>query len=494
VAAGIVYLVGAGPGDPGLLTRRAAELLERADVVAHDRLVHPDILKLARDAELVDVGKRPGESGSGQPRINELIVARAREGKTVVRLKGGDPFVFGRGGEEAEACAAAGVAFEVVPGVTSAVAGPAYAGIPLTHRAHASWVAVATGHEDPTKPDSSLDWDALARAPTAVFLMGVQRLGQIAGQLMDAGRDPSTPVAAVSWATWPRQRVVRSVLGAVGAEDVSSPAILVVGEVASLAERLDWFASRPLAGKRVFVTRTRARAGALSARLLDLGAEPLEFPAIRIADLDDYAPLDEAVGGLSSYDWCVFTSANGVEHLFRRLERAGLDARAFGGVRIAAVGPATAAALAERGLTADLVPPEFNSAALVASLGSSADAGRVLVVQPVDASNEIVESLSSRGFRPVGVRAYRTVVDNSSVDAGRTAIADGIDAVLFTSGSTVRNFVHLWGPPPEGAVVCCIGPRTADVCAESGVRVDAVAVRQTIDALVEALVQTLHRD
>ena len=491
---GIVYLVGAGPGDPGLLTRRGAELLERADVVAYDRLVHPDVLKLAVKAELIDVGKTPGRPATAQEEINELLVEHAREGKVVVRLKGGDPFVFGRGGEEAEACADAGVPFEIVPGITSAIAGPAYAGIPLTHRAHASWAAVATGHEDPAKESSALDWDALARAPTAVFLMGVQRLDEIARRLQDAGRRPDTPVAVVSWATWPRQRVVRSTLGRVGRDvadaEMSPPAILVVGDVAAGSQRLDWFARRPLSGKRVFVTRTRAQAGGLSSRLRELGADALEFPAIRIVDPDSYEPLDEAVRRLDSYDWCVFTSSNSVDAVWRRLEAEGRDARAFARARVAAVGPATAATLRDRGIVADLVPPAFNADALVRSLGAaSADACRILVVQPADASDEITGRLHDDGWEADAVAAYRTVVDDTSVDAGRRALDEGVEAVVFTSGSTVRSFVELWGKPD--ALVCCIGPLTAQACEDAGVRVDAVASEQTLDALVAALVKAL---
>jgi uroporphyrinogen III methyltransferase/synthase len=494
---GIVYLVGAGPGDPGLITRRGAELLERADVVAYDRLVHPDLLKLAWRARLVDVGKQPGDSARTQAGINELLIEEAKNGKRVVRLKGGDPFVFGRGGEEAEACAEAGVPFEVVPGVTSAVAGPAYAGIPLTHRAHASWVAIATGHEDPAKESSALDWDALARAPTAVFLMGVSRLGDITAKLLGAGRSPQEPAAVVASATWANQRVVRSTLSSIVADveaaGVTPPAILVVGNVVGLSSTLDWLRARPLLGKRVFVTRTRAQAGALSAKLREAGAEPLEFPAIRVEEPDDPAALDAALTDLSSNAWCLFTSANGVESVWTRLLQSGRDARAFGGARVAAVGPATADALRVRGIVADLVPPEFNADALVAAIGSpSGDARGVLVVQPTGARPEIVSSLAERGWDARAAPAYRTVVDSSSVESGRAALDRGIGAVLFTSGSTVRSFVELWGVPPESALVCCIGPRTAEACADAGVHVDAVASEQTIDALVDALIAAYH--
>lgn len=490
---GIVYLVGAGPGDPGLLTRRAADVLGRADVVAYDRLVHPDVLKLARNARLVDVGKQPGESGSGQARINELIVEEARAGKTVVRLKGGDPFVFGRGGEEAEVCAAAGVPFEVVPGVTSAVAGPAYAGIPLTHRDHASWAAIATGHEDPAKDTSAIDWEALARAPTAVFLMGVSRLPNIVDALLAAGRSDQTPAAVIAWATWPQQRVVRSTLGTIVDDardaDVTPPAILVVGDVVSLP--LDWASARPLAGKRVFVTRTRAQAGTLSAALRELGAEALEFPAIRIGPPTSWEALDAALAEVAAFDWVVFTSANAVDAVWERLRTSDRDARAFASTSIAAVGPATAESLRSRGLIADLVPPTFTSEALAATLG--AGGGRVLVAQTEDAPPEMVDTLTAAGWRCTTAAAYRTEIDESSQDEARLALDEGIDALLFTSASTVRNFVKLWGMPPEGAVVCCIGPRTAEAASELGMRVDAVAEAHTIEGLVATLVATVRR-
>lgn len=495
-AAGIVYLVGAGPGDPGLLTRRGAEVLERADVVAYDRLVHPELLRLARRAELIDVGKRAGEPGAGQARINELLVSKARAGKVVVRLKGGDPFVFGRGGEEAEFLAAAGVAFEVVPGVTSAVAGPAYAGVPLTHREHASWAAIATGHEDPSRDTSALDWHALARAPTAVFLMGVQRIADLTAELERAGGRADTPAVVVAQATWPQQRVLRSTLSKIADEvaeaGIEPPAILVVGEVAGLSERLDWFGHGRLQGKRVFVTRTRARAGTLSAALRELGAEALEFPAIRIEPPSRPEPLDAALGDLSGFDWVVFGSANAVDAVWARLTDARLDARAFAATRVAAVGPATAERLRSIGLVADLVPPTFTSEALARAMGHS-KGERVLVPRAEDAPDEMVESLRAAGWECEVVPAYRTEVDETSAEAGRRVLAEGVDALLFTSGSTVRSFVELWGHPPADAIVCCIGPRTAQAAKDAGVRVDAVAAEQSIESLVAALVAAVGR-
>jgi uroporphyrinogen III methyltransferase/synthase len=499
VGGGIVYLVGAGPGDPGLLTRRGAEVLGRADVVLYDRLVHPDLLKLAPSARLVDVGKRPGESGSGQPRIHDLLVSEAQQGRVVVRLKGGDPFVFGRGGEEAEHLVANGVPFEIVPGVTSAVAAPAYAGIPLTHREHASWVALATGHEDPTKAESSLDWSALARAPVSVFLMGIERLATISDKLQAEGKPPDTPAAVVSSATFPRQRVVRTTLekiaDAVATADIRPPAILVVGGTVPLADQLDWFSRRALAGKRVFVTRTRAQAGRLSALLREAGAEALEFPAIKIESLSDeeYAALDGELKSLSTYEWVAFPSANAVEAVWRRLAEAARDARAFAGVRVAAIGPATAEALRDRGIAADLVPPQFTSEALVEAIGSPGGKAKILLPRAMDAPQDLPSTLRDRGWDCVSPAAYRTLVDDSSVADGRAALHEGVDAILFTAGSTVRSFVDLWGKPPAGCVVCCMGPRTAAVAAELDVGVDAIAEEQTLEGLVAALVAAVGR-
>ena len=499
---GIVYLVGAGPGDPGLLTRRGADVLARADVVLHDRLVDPEILKLAERARVVDVGKRPGESGAGQERINDLLVSEARAGRIVVRLKGGDPFVFGRGGEEAELLSANGIAFEVVPGVSSAIAGPAYAGIPLTHRDHASWVALATGHEDPTKTGSGLDWPALARAPTAVFLMGIERLGMIAERLLAEGRAPDTPAAVVASATLSRQRVVRSTLekiaDAVQTAGISPPAILVVGGVAALADRLSWLERRPLSGRRVFVTRTRAQAGKLSRLLREAGAEPLEFPAIRIVAPSSFAALDTAVAHLGRVGWAVFTSTNAVDAFWDRLFAARLDSRALSGVRVATVGGATADALRGRGVAADLVPETFTSQALAEAMGRPVDGAadeqrRVLVPQAEDAPAEMISTLERNGWLCERVPAYRTERDEASVGSGRRAIAEGVDAVLFTSASTVRSFVALWGVPPAGCTVCCIGPRTAQAADDLGVPVDAVAVEQSVEGLVAALVSAVGR-
>jgi uroporphyrinogen III methyltransferase/synthase len=478
----VIYLVGAGPGDPGLLTRRGAELLARADVVVYDRLVDPALVALARDARHVYAGK----PSTTQDEINELLVREGRAGRTVVRLKGGDPFVFGRGGEECEALADAGVAFEVVPGVTSATAAPAYAGIPLTHRDHASWVAIATGRSSDEGRD--LDWRALASAGTAVFLMGVEHLGRIAASLTSAGKPGATPAAVIANATWPSQRVVRTTLDgiAAAAADVEPPAILVVGDVVSLAERIDWYARRPLLGKRVFVTRTREHAGALAHALREAGADALEYPAIRIAPADDIAPLDEALHRVREYDWLIFTSATTVDVIEPRIR----DARSLAGPHIAAVGPATAQRLRAFGIRAEIIPERTVSDAIADAIPPGP--GRVLIPQAAGARDVLAGALRKKGWDVDVVEAYRTARDDSSVDAGRKALEAGVDAVVFTSGSTVRAFVELWGSPSD-ALVCCIGPVTADAAAEFGVRVDAVAEKQTIEGLVAALVRAVGR-
>ena len=392
-----VYLVGAGPGDPGLLTRRGEELLRRADVVVYDRLASPALLTLVPPgAELVDVGKAPGRVALAQEQINELLVARGAAGLVVVRLKGGDPFVFGRGGEEAESCIAAGVPFEVVPGVTSAIAAPAYAGIPVTHRGLSTSVTVVTGHEDPGKPGSDTDWAALARAGgTLVVLMGAGRAADIAEALLAGGRAPATPVAAVRWGTRPEQRTVRGTLATLAAMGVESPSAIVIGEVAGLD--LSWFERRPLFGRRVVVTRAREQASELRARLEQLGADVIELPSIALQDLDFELPA------LDPYAWVVFTSANGVDAFFDRgLAPAGLDARALAPARVAAIGPGTSRALVRRGIRADLVPEQFVAESLLAAFPDPDPRGaRILIARrspPAMCSRPASSSMATRSM------------------------------------------------------------------------------------------------
>ena len=484
-----VYLVGAGPGDPGLMTARALELIAAADVIVYDRLIPDSALSGARaDAELIYAGKEGGGESVGQAEITSLLVSHGASGRAVVRLKGGDPFVFGRGGEEAEALLAAGVPFEVVPGVTAGVAGPAYAGIPVTHRDLASAVAFVTGHEDPVKSSSAIDWGALAAFPgTLVFYMGVRQLGTIAERLMDGGRDPGEPAAAIERGTLPGQRVVvgtlRTIAEVVASKGVRAPAVVVVGSVASLAERLDWFAgARPLAGVSVAVTRARAQASGLADRLRRLGAVVIEAPAIRVVPLEGPAP------DLSRYDLVCLTSPNGVRLLFERLAASGLDARALAGARVAAIGPGTASALRSFGVIVDVVPSErFVAEGLVEAL-ASVPVSRALVARASDARDLLVAELRARGASVDVLALYETVAE--PLDQAQLAAVAEADYVTFTSSSTVRFLLQSAGDEGwrlAGRLVS-IGPVTSASLRTHGLEPDVEASRHDIDGLVDALV------
>jgi uroporphyrinogen III methyltransferase / synthase len=492
--AGVVHLVGAGPGDPGLVTVRARDLVRRAEVLVYDRLIPPGLVDEApAGCERIYVGKLPDRHVLPQAEINALVVARAKAGRRVVRLKGGDPFVFGRGGDEAVACASAGVPFEVVPGVTSAVAVPAYAGIPLTQRDLSSAFAVVTGHEDPAKGAATARWAALAEVGTVCVLMGVERLDAIAARLIEAGRDPATPAAVIEQGTTPAQRVVTATLAgiaAVAAEaEVRSPAVVVIGAVAGLRQRLAWYENRPLFGRTVLVPRTRRQAGQLSALLRERGAEPLEVPTIEVRPPDSYAELDRAVAELTdgAYDWIALTSANGVAALRARAEAAGRDARLLGRVRVAAVGPATEAALRAWGIAADLVPATATTAALGQAFPSGP--GRVLLARADLANPELAAAIAAKGGRPDEVTAYRTVpLDDLDPAARKRLDAGEVDWVAFTAASTVTGFVRAYGgPPPAGVRVAAIGPVTAAAAGAAGMPVDAAATEHTIPGLVAAI-------
>jgi uroporphyrinogen III methyltransferase/synthase len=504
---GKVYLVGGGPGDPGLLTLRGAELLGRADVVVYDRLANGVLLDryLRPDAERIYAGKSSDHHTYPQEEINRLLVSHALEGKTVVRFHGGDPFVFGRGGEEAAALVAAGVPFEVVPGVTSAVAVPAYAGIPITHRGQNSSFAVVTGHEDPTKPESSLCWEQLATGVgTIVFLMGLTNLESIVRRLMEHGRPVDTPVAVIRWGTWTRQQTLTGTLRNIAAKvreaGFRPPAVIVVGGVVGMRETLRWWDNRPLFGKRVLVTRSREQAGSLSALLLEYGAEPVEVPVLEIAPPESYDPLDGAIGRLSGYDWVVFTSANGVKAFMGRLEALGLDVRALAGPRLAAIGPATAQELRGYHLKVDLVPPEYVAEEVVAALLSTGVAGRRVLLPRADLARDLLAvELEKAGALVDNVMAYRTVPAAGDLARLRERLSAGeIDVVTFTSSSTVRYL--LAGLGDDGAslltrpLVACIGPITAKTARELGLRVDVVAAEHTIPGLVEALAERVPRE
>ena len=494
---GIVYLVGAGPGDPGLMTVRSLELIVAADVIVHDRLIPREALEAASSyAELIYVGKEPGAASVPQEGIADLLIDRARRGKLVVRLKGGDPFVFGRGGEEAEALAEAGIPFEVVPGVTAGVAAPAYAGIPVTHRDDASAVAFVTGHEDPEKGEDALDYEALGRFPgTLVFYMGVKALPRIAERLIAAGRDPAEPAAVVARGTLPDQRTVLSTLEgiaqAASEADVQAPAVTVVGPVAARRERIAWLEGRPLHGKRVVVTRARAQASELARRLAALGAEPVELPEIRIEPRLDTDEVRRAVESLHAYALVCLTSPNGVNLLFEAMAAQGRDARALANASVAAIGAGTEAALASHSVIADIVPERFVGEQLVEALTQLELQGKpVLIARAAEARELLPEALRKRGAEVDVVTLYETVPedpDPEAIERAREA-----DFVTFTSSSTVRNFVQATGDGvPKGARVISIGPVTSAAAREAGLKVDIEAERHDIDGLVEALLQAV---
>lgn len=496
---GIVYLVGAGPGDYKLISVKAKEYIEQADTIVYDRLADSRLLAWARnDVELVYVGKASSEHTMRQEDINRLLVEKAKEGKFVVRLKGGDPFVFGRGGEEALELIANELPFEVVPGITSAIAVPAYAGIPVTHRAVATSFAVITGHEDPTKGESNMRWDKLSTGvDTLVFLMGVENLSHITAKLIENGRSAETPAAVIRWGTKPEQQVLVTTVGH-AADDVAkagikAPAIFLVGDVVTLREKLAWFDTKPLFGKSVLVTRAREQASALTAKLEELGAQCLEAPAIQIAAPESFAALDQAVQELGSYQWLIFTSTNGVDHFFDRLHHAKKDSRLLAGVKVAAIGVQTAAQLRKFGIYADIVPLEFRAEGIVEALAGLIEPGmKVLIPRALVARDVLPVKLTELGAIVNVVPAYRTIIGDTDGAAVAARLAAGdISLITFTSSSTVTNLLELLGPQGaqliSKAQIACIGPITAATCVEHGIRPDIIADEYTIRGLVEAI-------
>jgi len=476
------------------MTRRSLDLIASADVVFHDRLIPDGALDGARaDAELIYVGKEPGDASVPQGEIEKQMVEAAGQGRSVVRLKGGDPFVFGRGAEEGEALSEAGIPFEVVPGVTAGIAATAYAGIPVTHRDDASAVAFVTGHEDPEKDESMIDWDALAVFPgTLVFYMGVKRLAQNASTLIGAGRDPQEPAAAIERGTMPGQRTVIARLGsiarAVEERGIANPAIIVIGEVAKRRQALTWLERRPLYGKGVVVTRARAQASGLAATLRDLGADVVELPAIRIESRIENAEVKRAVDALHTYALICLTSPNGVRLLFEAMEAARLDARALASATVAAIGPGTAAALAERGVRADIVPERFVAEALIEALEPVDVQGKpVLVARAMEARDVLPDALRERGAEVDVVALYETVREEP--DAEAVMAAQKADYVTFTSSSTVKNLVAALGEMPGEARIVSIGPVTSETVREHGLAVTVEAERHDVEGLVEALVK-----
>jgi uroporphyrinogen III methyltransferase/synthase len=499
---GTVYLVGAGPGDPDLITVKAVECLKQADVVIYDFLAAPKLLKYAREeAEVIYVGKKGGDHTLPQDKINDLIVEKANQGLMVVRLKGGDPFVFGRGAEEAEELAKAGIPFEIVPGVTSAVAAPAYAGIPLTHRRYNTSVAFITGHEDPNKEESTIDWPKLATGVgTLVFFMGVKNLPNIAENLIAAGRDPKTPVALVRWGTTPQQVTLTGTLETIVAEaqtaGLKPPALIIVGGVVELRETLNWFEKKPLFGKTVVVTRARAQASDLVDKLSNLGAECFECPTIKVVPPDDWSHLDAAINNLETYDWLIFTSVNGVSFFFERLYEKGLDVRALKDVRTAAIGPATAKRLGEFGLKSDIVPETYQAESVVEAFEKEPmEHKHVLLPRAKEARPILPVELVRLGAVVNETTVYQTEQASDNVEMLIKRLEEGsIDIVTFTSSSTVKNFKALLPEDRfesliEKVTVASIGPITTDTAKELGFKVDITAEDFTIPGLCEAILQ-----
>jgi uroporphyrinogen III methyltransferase/synthase len=493
--AGTVYLVGSGPGDPGLMTVRAVELLSTADVIVHDRLIPDGSLTLARaDAEIIPVGKEGGGPSTPQDEINRIIVEQGKAGKSVVRFKGGDSFVFGRGGEEALVLKSEGIPFEVVPAVTSGIAAPATAGIPVTQRGMASAVALVTGHEDPTKPETALDYEGLAAFPgTLVLYMGVKRLPQITASLIAAGRRADEPAALVMRGTLANQKAVTATLETLAeageAAGIKAPAITLIGEVASLRDELAWFEKRPLHGRRIAVTRARAQAGSLSAKLASLGAETVEVPTIRTEPVDVGVPLDPA-----GFDLLCVTSTNSVPLLLDRLRAGGLDARALAGLTVAAIGPGTAKALLDIGITADVVPPRSIAEALAEALANSGTQySKAIIVRAEEARDVLPDALTAAGTDVTVVPLYKTVREELS-DAERAALATA-DTVTFTSASTVRNLLDSCGGV-EGLIgaegkrprLASIGPITSEELKANGLTPDIEATQHDVGGLVDALI------
>jgi uroporphyrinogen III methyltransferase / synthase len=492
---GTVYLVGAGPGDLGLVTLRAKECVEAADMIVYDHLANPEMLGWAREeAEIIYAGKESGEHSLDQNEINRLLIEKARAGKKVVRLKGGDPFVFGRGAEEAKAIADAGIDFEIVPGITSAIAGPAYAGIPVTHRAENSHVTFFTGHEDPKKKDSTVDYAALAKlGGTQVMLMGVGRIDAITQEMLANGVRPDLPVALVRWATTGRQETLIGTLEDIATRardaEFEPPAVAIFGDVVTLRKELNWFEQRPLLGKRVVVTRTRKQASGLSSRLRALGADVLELPTIRIQPPTDLREFGELVQDAHVYDWIVFTSANGVEAFFEMFYKLYDDAREIGGAKIAAIGPATAQRVRDFHLHVDLQPEEFVAEAVAHEFAKHGlENVRVLICRAEKARDVLPKELSRLGAIVDEAFAYRTVPETRDITGARRRFSEeGADLITFTSSSTVENFLALGLPWPKKMKVASIGPITSKTAREHGLTVDMEARRHDIEGLVNAI-------
>ncbi len=501
----IVYLVGSGPGDPGLITVKGLECIKKANVIVYDYLVNSTLLKNARkDVELIYVGKKGNQHTMEQEDINQLLVDKAMENKVVTRMKGGDPYVFGRGGEEALVLKENNIPFEVVPGITAAIASPAYAGIPVTHRTCTSTFGLITGHEDPTKDQSDVDWEKLSTGlGTLTFYMGIKNLPNIVSQLVKHGRSEDTPVAIIRWGTTTSQETVVGTLSNIleKAKNIKAPAITIVGEVVNLRDQLNWFETRPLFGKTIIVTRSRDQASEFSEQLTELGANVLEFPTINITIPDDFSPLDNELKSLESTDWIIFTSVNGVDSFFNRIFDLGGDIRDLKGVKICSIGPATTERIKGYHVKVDCQPPKYVAESVVEVLKEADElkGKRILMPRADIARSYIPEELQKIGAEVVDIIAYKTVVatngDNSVLDKLKSGM---VDIVTFTSSSTVRNFIKIVGEDnlstfKENVQFASIGPITTDTAEEMGIDIHIKADEYTIPGLVQAIVEKLHQ-
>ena len=503
---GKVYLVGAGPGDPGLLTLRGKELIEKAEVIIYDRLASPRIMEFANpDAEKIYVGKRVGKHVANQQEINDLILQKAKEGKRVVRLKGGDPFIFGRGGEEAQILASHGIPFEIVPGVTSAIAVPAYAGIPLTHRSYTASVAFITGHRRFDTKEADVDWEGLAKGVgTLVFLMGMTNLPNIVDNLIRFGRSPDTPVAIIRWGTTPLQESLTGTLSDIVSKVKDAgfrpPAIIVVGDVCKVREDLNWFEKQPLLGKKVLVTRTRQQASELVRLLERKGAGCIECPTIEVCQVEDLSILDDAIKNASNFDWIIFTSPNAVKFFFLRVDQLGMDVRALGNAKIATVGSSTAKALEQHHIRVDAVPDDFRAEGLLEFFSKKDMTGKkVLIPRAVKAREILPEGLREMGAEVVVAPAYETVPPQVAPQTLELLEDEKIDVVTFTSSSTVNNFFkavpeHLVKKVMDQAKIACIGPVTAKTAEKRGLKVDILPEKSTIPSMVEAIEKSFSQE
>lgn len=504
---GIVYLIGAGPGDPGLLTLKAKECIETSDVVVYDYLASPFLLDYARkDAQIIYVGKKGGDHTLSQDGINQLLVDKAKEGFNVARLKGGDPFVFGRGGEEAQMLLSHGVSYEVIPGVTSAVAAPAYAGIPITHRDHTSFVSFITGHENPNKENSSMQWDVFAKSnATLVFFMGVKNLHNIVQQLVDHGKDKNTPIALVRWGTTTKQQTVtgtlENIVERVKKAGLKSPASIVIGNVVNLRDELAWFDQRPLFGKKIVITRARAQASSMVSQLTTLGAQCIEIPTIKIEPPEDLTALKQSITDINNYDWLVFTSVNGVKYFFDTLYEMGKDVRVLGHLKFACIGPVTKERLADYGIISDILPKTYRAESVVEAFADVEIKGKkVLLPRAKKARTILPEELYKMGALVDEVVAYETVLCDEGKEQLISLLEENeIDAVTFTSSSTVSNFMSLLDSRDkkallENVTLASIGPITSDTSRELGFDPDIEAQEYTISGLTDALLDHFKKD